>query len=173
MSEAIGRIYCADSSALIDLPKTYPADNFPGVWGKIGMLADEGRLITVDLVKDECNDKELAEWFNDHSVVTILPSTELEFSLKQIMRDLVSKSMQLVDVESKESDADPLIIACAMAGNLRESGRYSSGRYVLLQHESSAWPSPKRVRIPDVCGWYGITYIRLTALIQEEGWVFP
>jgi len=166
-------IYFLDSSALIAMQnELWPMKHFPVVWANINDLADAGRLLVFEAVKDECDDEELVRWFVEHPNVLIGPSSEIENCMKRLMQDLQSRKRKLVDYESRESDADSFVIACAMAHNLIDSGSFASGRYVLVQHEGSARSSPTRVKIPDVCDWYGIKYMKALNIVKEENWIF-
>jgi len=173
MLEEQGLVYFIDTSALVDLHKSHPPRNFPGVWRDMGELVGSGRLRTIDLVKEECHDEEVIEWFASYPEVVIKPFREQEDCVRQIMSDVLQTGKQFVNVQSLDSDADPFIIACVMAHNLLESGSFASGRHVLVQHENAAYPSPKKLKIPDVCGWYSVRHVRAIGVIQSENWVYP
>ncbi len=71
--------------------------HFPPVWRKLDDLADAGRVLVCELVKDECKDDELRGWFVKHPHIIPGPSREMEFAVKRVMRDLQSKGKKLVD----------------------------------------------------------------------------
>ena len=166
-------IYVLDSSALIAMQnELWPMQHFPIVWTKLNGLADGARLLACEAVKEECAGDELVRWFSQHPGVVVGPSSLMEFCMKRLMKDLQSKNKRLVDYESCSSKADPFVVACAMVCNLEDGGHFDSGRCVVVQHEGSAGSSPTRVKIPDVCDWYGIKYIRALDIVREEKWVF-
>lgn len=174
MLERTPLVYVFDASALIDMQnELWPVQNFPGVWTAMGALADSGRVLVFEGAKDECKDEELVDWFDRHPSVVIGLSQEIEDCVKTIMADLTDRGKRLVDAEALSSDADPFVIACAMAHNHTSGGSYASGRYLLVQHETSAGNSPRRAKIPDVCAWYGVRCLRALDVVRQENWVFP
>lgn len=166
-------IYVLDSSALIAMQnELWPVYHFPPVWRKLDDLADAGRVLVCEAVKEECKDDELRGWFAKHPHMIVGPSTEMEFSMKRVMKDLQSKAKKLVDYETGKSGADPFVVACAMAHNVKEGGHFCSGRFVVVHHEASAANSPRKVNIGDVCAWYGITCLKALDILEKENWVF-
>lgn len=172
MDNPLELVYCIDSSALIDLVHTYPPEIFPGLWERIGELAVGGRLLTVKQVRGECQDKELVAWFKNHGNIIVRISARLLENVTRISADLYAADQWLVDPSSDRDAADPYVVALALSENESDDPRVFPRKAVVVQHEKPTKNRRGRVKIPDVCGRYGLECLSLVEMVRSEGWHF-
>lgn len=163
---ALETTYCIDTSALIDLKKWYSWVTFPTLWGKIGNLIKQGRLIAPQQVLKEIEkkDDELLKWLKKHKkMFRALDQQQVDRA-----KDILNKFPDLIDSEKEIPDADPFVIAVA----LQEKDALYLFKHkcvVITQEKFSRGGKPK---IPDVCKEYEIECISLVQLFREESWKF-
>ena len=148
-------LYMVDTSSFTELRRTYPRPPFDNVWKLIERLADEGRLISIDLVLDELNaqDDEVSAWAKERSDLFL----ELDEAIQLRTKEVLAQFPNLVDLKRKKSSADPFLIAAAIV----------KGAVVVTQEKPSG--GPPAVKIPNVCSALKVRCIPLLTLIQEEG----
>jgi len=159
------RIYCIDTSALINMKVLYPQDIFPSLWRNLESLINQGRLISPQEVLEELRkkDDELRKWGEAHkSMFKKLDANQLEK-----VRDILGRFPDLIDPQKTTPDADPFIIALAMCEEQQRT--LWEERRIVVSEEKPATPGG-RPKIPDVCTYYGITHIPLTELFRKENW---
>ncbi|MCJ7544349.1 MAG: DUF4411 family protein [Phycisphaerae bacterium] len=163
-------VYCIDASALIELAQTYPRSNIPGIWDELALLVREGRLIAPREVEKEVHkDYELAPWVKQHRAMFVkLTAKQIEL-VNEIERD----SPGLIDEEKETPDADPFVIALAIARNREPSTPLFPQTHIVLTCEKPT--KGQKPKIPDVCAKWGVPCISgggraLTELIKREGW---
>jgi hypothetical protein len=110
--------YCIDASAFIDVRWYYPKDVFPGVWNRISDLAKERRLVSPHEVRRELQGKadEVLQW------AKMRPSVFHKLDVKQqkIVREILQRFPILVDPNKLVREADPFVIALALARREQE-----------------------------------------------------
>ena len=153
-----GHYYCIDTSSLINLTRWYPRNNFPSLWKEIENLVSQGRLIAPNYVLKEieqATDKkdELLKWSKGHKTMFKKLDNEEIPSAQNIVR----KNPNLIDPNKTIEDADPFVIAQAIAKNA-----------VIITDESKTNPN----KIPSVAANYTIKCISLVEFIKEQGWKF-
>jgi hypothetical protein len=146
--------FCIDTSALIDMTN-YPQDVFSGLWVDMGLVADNGLLISPKQVYVEIGkeyEEDLQKWAQNH-LSMFVPLDEDQFEMAQaIIRDFP----KLVDVNKTIPDADPFVIALAL----------SKGEWVVVTSETFSLNKYKP-KIPNVCKSLNIKYINLHDLFRE------
>jgi hypothetical protein len=157
-------VYIVDSSSLIELKVTYPADTFPGVWNKMEWLIREGRLIAPKEVLEEIRrrDDELSQWAKNYPKMF----KEIDEQQIEMVRDIVGRFPLIAHIEKEGPNADPWLIALAKA--LETQPALWPQQYVIVTEESTS----RRDRIPYVCSQYGVESINILQLFQKEGWEF-
>ncbi len=155
-----GKRYSIDSSALIDgWARIYPPDVFPGVWEKLGFLADSEVLIASEEVLIELKLKEdnLHKWAQEQTKMFVPHDAEVQNAVRVILND----HGRLLNLRKNRSGADPFVIAVAMKSKCA----------VVTQEKRS--PNPKETpHIPDVCDAHRIRCISLIELLREQGFTF-
>jgi len=145
--------YVIDTCSLIELRRTYPKDVFPGVWDKVGELAESEILISVEDVYEELKvqDDEVLEWANEH--VEFKPLDEqIQIKASEILENYPN----LLNLKKRKSSADPFLIATAMVFSCS-----------VITEETPSGGGPY-LKIPDICRSNGIDCIRLLDMLRTE-----
>jgi len=152
--------FCIDTSALIEMTN-YPQDIFSGLWLDLGLIADDGLLISPREVYVEIGKKweeDLQKWVKTHSDMFV-KLDEDQFILAQ---NIIRKFPKLVNINKTIPDADPFVIALAK----------SRGSWVVVTSENIS--KNKFVpKIPDVCKSLSVKYIDLHNLFRECDFHYP
>lgn len=159
--------YCIDTSALISLWKrTYSPDVFRSLWKNLENLISQGRLIAPREVLNELEkygdkDDELLKWAKRHRGMF----EDLDYNQLNLVQDILKHFPNLVDANKTIPDADPFVIALAMAK-----------RWTVITSEQptnlTANPSA-RPKIPNVCEYFNVKcYYDLLEFFREEKWEF-
>lgn len=121
MSDALLPAYSVDASSWIELDKSYNVEFFPTLWDRLSDLAAEQRLLTSETVRDEIDDEWLRRWI----VKTPGLVRRLDHVQQAHVRTILNTHADLVDPTKTRQDADPFVIALALAeaGSLAGSGR--------------------------------------------------
>lgn len=146
--------YVIDTCSLLELRRHYPKDVFPGVWDKVGELAENGIIISVEDVYEELKvqDGEVLEWANEH-IEMFKPLDELiQFKAREILRDYSN----LINLKQRKSGADPFLIATALLFSCS------------IVTEENPTRRPDLLKIPDVCKANGIDCITLLNMLRAE-----
>ncbi|MBK7889298.1 MAG: DUF4411 family protein [Bdellovibrionales bacterium] len=157
---ANGQIYCFDTSSLIWAMRTaYPLDVLPPFWEKMSDAASAGLIISPEAVKDEigARDDDLLKWTKESK----FPFAPMDGAQATNMKTVMSKCGPLIDPTRKKDEADPYVVALALAKSA-----------VIVTQENTLGPSSPRMKIPDACKVMGLQSINLLSFIREMKWVF-
>ena len=158
-------IYCSDASSLIDLNRHYKRSIFPGVWGKIEELAQEGRLIAPDEVRWEVErgDDELVPWVKKNRKMF----RKLDQDQADVARDVIAHFPNLAKPGKFGPAADPFVVALAQVEDKRQSRSLLQQQFrcVVVTQEG-------RHGIPAACNHYSLIWVSLLGLFDREGWEF-
>ena len=151
--------YSIDTSALMDgWLRYYPPEHFPGLWGRVDSLIDEGRLLASEEVLVEVSEHadSLAGWLRARQSEVIIPTDN---TVTVAVRRILAAHERLVMSGSGRNRADPFVIAVA---------RLHGATVVTGEKGGNA----SRPKIPSVCDDLGVLHTSLIGMIQAEGWVF-
>lgn len=154
-----GTIYCFDTNALIDLyRRKYPADIFQTLWNNIDAEIQNGSLVIPREVYRELaqNDDELFKWVKARPHMIHPPDANQAATVAQVL----ARFPNLIDPAKTTPDADPFVIALAMA----ESG-------VIVSSEHLAGPGA-RPKIPNACEHFGVKYMNLLDYFRAKNWKY-
>lgn len=155
------RIYCMDTSALIDgLERYYPVSLFPGLWDKIDELVKAGRIILSEEVWQEGrkHDAALKDWCDGHGKDALVVATDAKIAAE--VQSLLAKFPKMVADMKGRNRADPFVIAVAKhRGAVVVTGEGADG-------------NANRPKIPYVCGEISVECYRFIDIIRDEGWAF-
>lgn len=158
-------IFIIDSNFFIEAHrKSYPLDVAFSFWSKVKQLADEGKIISIDKVKNELYDKNdaLEEWckvnlpeefFKDSSEV--MTSYGLISEWANSKSDHYSPSALSEFLNSNEADA--FLVAYAL---------HDSGNRILVTHEVSQPEIKRKVKIPEVCNALNVTFLNVMDMFR-------
>lgn len=157
-------IYILDSNALMEPNRTYYAfDLAPSFWEWLSSSSLEGRVASIDRVKDEVSagKGDLVEWVNGLRESFWLPETaESVASATEIARwannpDRIYRR-EAIDEFMGSADLQIIAHAKAVAG-------------VVVTRETSDPNSRKRVKIPDVCKAFSVAWTSPTDAYRQLG----
>ncbi len=168
MSSAPLLAYSADTSVLIDLRIYYDPDVFPSLWSHLQALVDAGRFFMPEHVVQECLDQPIIDW------IKARPSVQRAFDAAQNEQlvTILSQLADCVDTTRTTPDADPFVVALAMAENRQLLAAGGAMQVAVLTQERPRRSAAKRPKIPDVCNHFGVRWMNLLGLCREEGWQF-
>lgn len=148
-------VYVVDTCSIVAMSETYPADVFPGVWGKIDELIDQEKIISAEDVFEELSSKddEVHQWARIRNHIF----KELDGAVQQAAIEILGTHANLLDLKNNKSSADPFLIATA---------RVHEG---IVVTEESFSGGPHKSKIPDVCKSYNVGCIDLLTMLRREG----
>lgn len=156
--------YILDSNFFIQAHRaTYPFDVVPSFWNKIKDLADQGLILSIDKVKDEIfkNDDALSQWceqnlppqfFNDSSISIAEYASIVDWANSKSDHYTQKAIQDFMETDS----ADAWIISSALNQGLP-----------ILSHEKSEPERKNRIKIPDVCDAFGISYYTTVEMLRN------
>lgn len=142
------------------MKNTYPIDVFPSVRQKLGDIAREKIVVSPREVLRELEkrDDELYKWVKEN-----ISFHNLDYEQQEIVRNIMARFPNLVDINKPTPEADPFVIALAKSYNL----------IVIAQENRVKISGPEsKPKIPNVCDELNVEWIRLLDLFREQGWVF-
>lgn len=161
-------VYVVDSNFFIQAHRAnYPLDVALSFWAKVQQLAHEGKIISIDKVKDELYNKndELEAWCKANLPDDFFKdSSEVMHSYGQVISWAVSKSGQYNQNALNEflsaDEADAFLVAYTLADNVNK---------IIVTHEISSPNSKSRIKIPDVCIGLNARYVNTIEMLRELG----
>jgi hypothetical protein len=161
-------VYVVDSNFFIQAHRMYyPLDVVFSFWEKVKQLADAGKIISIDKVKQEIyqNEDALKTWCEDNLPPEFFKDTmPVIASYLNIIAWAATKSnhyTQNAIAEFLEADeADAWIIAFAHA---------EINDRIIVTYEISDPQRKKRIKIPDVCIAHGIECIDTIGMFRKLG----
>lgn len=154
-------VYCTDASSLIaGYIEQYHHERFPGLWANMADLADSGRLIASQAIYREVTkqDNAIAAWVKLRRKIFMEQDTAQDV----LMGRIVAEFPILVDPVKSitcASPADQLVVALAKSRDC-----------LLVSEEKKG--SDQRPKIPQLCGYLGVTQMAFADIIHKEGWTF-
>ena len=162
MSESTtGTVYVVDTSAFMDWQdRLYPEDVFPSLVVHIDALISSGRLMSVELVRDEVNamgSVGLQAWAKARATIFAPKATHLAGALT-----IEGAYPALKDPRSVHDEADAYVIAFA---------QMNGATVVTAETPAATKRKPRRAMyVPDVCAALGMPCISNLGMMRREGW---
>ena len=159
-------IYSVDTSAIVDL-RFYPEGVMAPIWEGLGTLVKKGRLISVPQAYAELKDGHGPgnDWARKHRrIFKALRQAECDLA-----KEIINKYPKLSDHNADRDDADPYIIAQALAGQEMEGDHLpglENRKFIVVAHERGFGLS----RMEGVCKVLKVAYMDLPKLFEAEGW---
>lgn len=156
-----GTIYVIDTSAFMDWhDRFYPPDVFASLIGLYDGLISQGRLWSVELVKEELDamgSATLQAWAKNRKTIFDPRSNHMAQALA-----IEGQFPSLKDPNAQFDEADAYVIALAQLKN---------AVVVTAETPASTKRKPKRsLYIPDVCSLLGMTSMSNLGMMRREGW---
>ncbi len=160
------KTYVVDSNFFIQAHRaTYPLDVATSFWNKVHELAQSGTIISIDKVKKELFDKndELKDWcINNLPPEFFCDSSTALSEYGQISSWAISKSDHYLPNAINEfldvDEADAFLVAYALE---------DFHNRVLVTHEVSDPKRRNKIKMPEPCDHFGVTYMNTIGMFRE------
>lgn len=160
-------VYLVDSNFFIQAHRAYyPLDVVTSFWSKVAELSNRGNIKSIDKVKIEIYDNsthedELKQWCVKNLPFGFFIETGYVVSnYAEIAKWANSMAYHFrknaIDEFLATNKADPWLVATAM-----EEG------YTLVTYEKSEPNRRSRIKIPEVCNYFGVRYIDTVQMLRE------
>ena len=155
-------LYCLDANTLIEGKNIhYGMDFCPAFWDMIDKETPTGRLFSITMIADELikGNDELSEWAKVRKGTPFFIETDDEETQKAFgqIANYVVKNYSAEEAQKFLKVADPWLIAkCITSGA------------VLVTKEVYA-PHAKKVKIPNICKEFGVSYTQTHEAIRSLG----
>lgn len=155
-------VYVFDTSSLRSLQHFYQTV-FQTIWAEIDNLVKQNILISTREVWNELQRQNVSdavlEWVKNNKPIFAIPTaSELEFVAEILkvphFQGLIGERQRLRGMPV----ADPFVIACAKV----------NGGTVVTEEGLKA----NAAKIPNVCDHFGVPWVNLEGLMNEQGWSF-
>ena len=161
-------LYIVDASSLIVLARHRPARRHARLWQRLDELIRNDDLISPEEVYEElrAGNDALATWAKRYKKERRLfkkTTRQLAGAAKQ----LISRYPKLVDVERLVPQADPFVVALAVAESRRDL--LPTPCAVVTEEKFNYTGNPK---LPNVCGDCKMPYLTIHQMFINEGWTF-
>jgi hypothetical protein len=165
------RVYIVDSNFFIQAHRdTYPLDIAFSFWNKVKQLAFDGKIISIDKVKDEIYDKNDALEFwckNNLPDDFFKDSSEVINEYKQVTLWAFSRgshySQNAINEFLDADEADAFIVAYALGDRATRT---------IVTQEVSRPEMKSKIKIPEPCKTLNVRYIRAMEMFRELGETF-
>lgn len=161
-------LYIIDASSLIVLARHRPAIRHARIWQRLDELIRNERLISPEEVYVELKQGSdaLLEWAKKYKKENRL-FRKTTRQLAGVARQLISKHPNLVDIDRPIAQADPFVIALAIAESKRDM--FLPPCTVVTEEKFNYTGNPK---LPNVCGHCKMPYLTIHQMFIKEGWTF-
>ena len=149
------KLYCIDTSGILDGFRSYPLANMPSLWKRVDALIDGGQLFATIEVLYELRHKadDAAAWASARPGMFVALDEAIQLEVREILQRFPRLMMQM----KKRNAADPWVIALAALRNAAVvTGEFGG--------------TDQRPKIPYICQQLGIRSLTFVAMIQEENW---
>lgn len=164
-------VYIVDSNFFIQAHRLiYPLDIATGFWNKVKQLAEAGKIISIDKVKNELYDKndDLEEWcknnlpdsfFHDTSTAMTEYGYVSTWAATKIGHYVPNALSEFLDAD----EADAFLIAYALV-NVKNR--------IIVTQEVSRPEQKNKVKIPEPCIALGVSYLNTIQMFRKLGETF-
>lgn len=161
-------VYAVDSNFFIQAHRaSYPLDVATSFWNKVIELAEVGKIISIDKVKNEIfrNEDELKQWceinlpdnfFKDTSTTVLQYSQVAKWAASRSGHYMPNALAEFLDAD----EADAWLVAYALV---------DPTQIILVTHEVSDPNRKNKIKIPDVCLANGVQYCNTIEMLRQLG----
>lgn len=159
--------YIIDSSCFIEASRVHnPLDVALSFWNEIKKLAEQGRIFSIDKVKDELiqGNDELSSW-----VTSSIPSS---FFLDTTDTDVINAYAKLMRWSSSSTQYTPAAKAEFATSTIADAflasyAATNADEYVVVTNEESNPDSKRRIKLPDACDYVNVRCVRIMQMLRE------
>ncbi len=151
---------------------TYPLDIAKGFWEKVKDIAESGKIVSIDKVKNEIynNEDDLKDWIDSNLPLDFFKSTETPEILSQY-----SKIVKWANTKSSfylpKAITEFLDLKCADAWLCSFALSIPTECSIITQEKSE--PNRKsKIKIPEVCNAFNLQYKNIIDMFRELGETF-
>ncbi len=164
-------VYVLDSNFFIQAHRFYyPIDVVPGFWYKVQQLAADGKVVSIDKVKNELydNNDALEKWcknnlpdnfFKDTSLVMTEYTKVVSWANSRSDHYLPNALNEFLDAD----EADAFLVAYCLA---------EPGNRIVVTQEIREPNRQNKVKIPDACIALGVSYVNTIEMFRQLGETF-
>lgn len=164
-------VYVLDSNFFIEAHRShYPIDVAAGFWNKVRQLAEEGKIISIDKVKNELYDKNdaLEEWcrnnlpevfFKDTTAVMAEYGKVTAWAMSRRDHYLPNALNEFLDAD----EADAFLVAYCLADPTKK---------IVVTQEVSEPKRQNKVKIPDACIALNVLFVNTIEMFRQLGETF-
>jgi len=164
-------VYIVDTNFFIQAHReTYPLDVAYSFWNKVKELAFDGKIVSIDKVKDEIYDKNdaLEHWCRSNLPEDFFKDTsDVLNDYQRVVGWAVSKSSHYSQNALNEflaaDEADAFLVAYALNDFASRT---------LVTQEVSRPEQKNKIKIPEPCSFYNVRFIRAMDVFRELGETF-
>ena len=158
-------LYLADTNFFVQAYRMhYPMDIVPGFWKKISELDKKSVLISIDKVRDEMMDykDDLSKWITEELSPDFFKNSSSV--LPEYIRITTWATTHPRYTEAAKAEfcddriADAWISAFALA---------HQPNIILLSHEKSEPDIKRKVKLPEVCTQFGLSYVNTIKMFRD------
>ena len=161
-------VYVVDSNFFIQAHRAnYPLDVATSFWSKVIQLAEEGKIVSIDKVKNEIfkNEDDLKQWceinlpdnfFKDTSTIIPQYSQVATWAVSKSGHYLPNALAEFLDAD----EADAWLIAHALV---------DPAQHILVTHEVSEPNRKNKVKITDACIANDVQYCNTIEMLRQLG----
>ncbi len=161
-------LYVVDSNFFIQAHRVnYPIDVAISFWAKVRQLAHEGKIISIDKVKNELYNKndELEAWCKVNLPDNFFKNTdEVIGAYAHVIGWAISKSGQYNQNALNEflaaDEADAFLISYTLHDNANR---------IIVTYEVAAPNAIKKIKIPDVCIGMNVRFVNTMDMLRQLG----
>ena len=165
------KIYVVDSNFFIQAHRVnYPLDIAFSFWNKVKELANSGRIISIDKVKNELYDKndDLEDWCKVNLPENFFKSTDdvmaeyarvTAWAISMNNHYLPNALNEFLDAD----EADAFLVAYSLADDQNR---------IIVTHEVSQPKRKNRIKIPEACSPFNVRYLNTIEMLREIGETF-
>jgi hypothetical protein len=159
-------VYIVDSNFFIQAHRdTYPLDVAFSFWNKVKQLASEGKIISIDKVRDELFDKNdaLELWCKENLPDNFFKDTsEILIEYQKVTTWAFSRnshySQNAINEFLSADEADAFIVAYALSDSVSR---------IIVTQEVSRPEMKSKIKIPEPCNALNVRYIKAIEMFRE------
>ncbi len=149
--------YLLDTNVFIEARNRYYGfDLCPGFWAWLDLATDDGRVTSLDNVRDELTDPELDAWADARDgLFRRIGAGEVD-GLRRVSAWAVGTDYERAAVNTFLSEADYYLVGAALVHG-----------HTVVTHEIPA-RSRKQIKIPDACVAFDIKFMNTFTMLRSE-----